>query len=76
MQMMPTVRAILQEQLKIPADKITPDLSINGIPQWDSLAHLELMMYLEEAHALEINEDSILDCSSVRGLCDRLGLDL
>jgi len=73
---MTTVREILSERLKIPADQITPDLAINGVWQWDSLAHLELMMYLEEAHGLAIDEDMILDCSSVAGLCEKLGLDL
>ncbi len=72
---MTTVSLLLSQRLKISREEITPDLAINGVPQWDSLAHLELMMYLEEAYGLEIDENTILDCSSVQGLCQKLGLE-
>lgn len=71
-----TVGSILQTQLKIPAESLTPDLAINGVWQWDSLAHLELMMYLEERHGVVVTEESIIECASVDGLCKVLGLDL
>lgn len=71
-----TVGSILRNQLKIPAESLTPDLAINGVWQWDSLAHLELMMYLEERHGVVVTEDSIMECASVDGLCRILGLDL
>ena len=71
----PTVRSLLSECLQVSQDEITIDLEINGIWQWDSLAHLELMMHLEAAFDLEIDEATILDCSTVRGLQVRLGLE-
>ena len=71
----PTVRSLLSECLQVSQDEITIDLEINGIWQWDSLAHLELMMHLEAAFGLEIDEATILDCSTVRGLQIRLGLE-
>ena len=69
-----TVRSLLATHLQVPEDSIQPDLAINGIWQWDSLAHLELMMHLEENYGLTIDETSITECSSAQGLCDRLGL--
>lgn len=71
-----TVAALLAERLKITEEEVNEDLAINGVWQWDSLAHLELMMYLEEEFAVTIDEDSILACSSARGLSEFLGLDL
>lgn len=71
-----TVSTILSQCLQIPVDRITPDLAINGAWQWDSIGHLELMMHLEENHGISITEDTILECSSVTGLCQTLGLDL
>ena len=55
-----TVSSILHDVLKIPKEELSIELSINSVEQWDSLAHLELMLYLEEAHSLIINEESIL----------------
>ena len=57
--------------IKIINDKDVKDLKAY---EWDSLAHLELMLYLEEAHSLVIDEESILDCSSAKGLCEKLNL--
>ncbi|MBH67683.1 MAG: acyl carrier protein [Rhodospirillaceae bacterium] len=74
--MMNTVGAILHDVLKIPKAEISLDLSINSIQEWDSLAHLELMMYLEEAYSLVIDEDSIIECGSAAGLCEKLNLPL
>ena len=71
----PTVRSVLSECLQVSQDDIPSDLEINGIWQWDSLAHLELMMHLEASFGLEIDEAAILECSTVRGLQTRLGLE-
>ena len=69
-----SVSSILHDVLKIPKEELSIELSINSVEQWDSLAHLELMLYLEEAHSLIINEESILECSSATGLCEKLNL--
>jgi citrate synthase len=73
---MQTITDILHQFLKVELDNISLELTINDVHQWDSLGHLELMMFLEERYSIEINEDTILQCSSVRGLCERLNLPL
>ncbi len=69
-----TVSSILHNVLKISKEEISIELSINSVEQWDSVAHLELMLYLEETYSLVIDEESILDCSSAIGLCEKLNL--
>ena len=69
-----TVSSILYDVLKIPKEELSIELSINSVEQWDSVAHLELMLYLEETYSLLIDEESILDCSSAKGLCEKLNL--
>ena len=69
-----SVSSILHDVLKIPKEEISIELSINSVEQWDSVAHLELMLYLEETYSLVIDEESILDCSSAIGLCEKLNL--
>ena len=71
---MVTVSSILHDVLKISEDELSIELCINSVEQWDSLAHLELMLYLEQTHSLVIDEDSILECSSADGLCKILNL--
>ena len=71
---MTTVSSILHNVLKISKEEISIELSINSVEQWDSVAHLELMLYLEETYSLVIDEESILDCSSAIGLCEKLNL--
>ena len=71
---MTTVSSILHNVLKISKEEISIELSINSVEQWDSVAHLELMLYLEETYSLVIDEESILDCSSAKGLCEKLNL--
>jgi len=71
---MTTVSSILHNVLKISKEEISIELSINSVEQWDSVAHLELMLYLEETYSLLIDEESILDCSSAKGLCEKLNL--
>ena len=39
-------------------------LVYQGIPEWDSIGHMELMTILEKAFSIEIDIDDIIDFSS------------
>lgn len=39
-------------------------LEYQGIPEWDSIGHMELMTILEKAFSIEIDIDDIIDFSS------------
>ena len=58
---MTTVSSILHNVLKISKEEISIELSINSVEQWDSVAHLELMLYLEETYSLVSENREAMD---------------
>jgi acyl carrier protein len=59
------IQTVLAEALQVPPDIVTPDLALGDLPQWDSMGHMEVMMFLEQHFGVEINNDTIADLTSV-----------
>jgi len=59
------IQAVLVEALQVSPDLVTPDLALGDLPQWDSMGHMEVMMFLEQHFGVEINNDTIADLTSV-----------
>ncbi|WP_414616215.1 acyl carrier protein [Stenotrophomonas geniculata] len=59
------VVAVFARVLGIAADSVSDDLRYNTIPQWDSIAHMSVVAALEEAFAVMIDMDEVIDMSSV-----------
>ena len=51
--------------LAIPADSVKDDLTYNTIPEWDSTAHMILVVELENQFNIMLDTDDIIDMSSV-----------
>lgn len=51
--------------LEIPIEQVSNNLAYNTIPQWDSVAHLNLVAELEGAFHIMLDTDDIIDMSSV-----------
>ena len=64
------VRALLADVFQVPQDEVTPQLAFGDLPQWDSLAHMDVMMRLEEQFGVEINTDTIAELVSVPAICE------
>ncbi len=45
-------------------NEMLPGLSYQGIKEWDSIGHMELIGALEDALGIEIETDDIIDFSS------------
>ncbi|MGY3893993.1 acyl carrier protein [Aeromonas enterica] len=56
---------IFSEALGIPLEQICDTLSYQGIPQWDSVAHMGLIAQLEDCYGVLLDTDDIIDMSSV-----------
>ena len=52
--------------LGIGAETINDDLKYNGIPEWDSVAHMALVAELEAIFNIMLDTNDIIDMSSVR----------
>ena len=52
------------EGLGVDKSKITKDLKYQGIEEWDSVGHMELISELEDAFGIEMETDDIVDLNS------------
>lgn len=65
---MTAVDEIISTALGVPADVVADDLEYGAIPEWDSLNHVKLMLALESAYGIEIDEDRMIDLISVAAI--------
>ena len=56
---------IFAESLAIDSALVCDELSYQGIPQWDSVAHMTLIAALEDEYEIMLDTDDIIDMSSV-----------
>ena len=56
---------VIAGALRISPAKVTDALAFNAVPEWDSLAHMELMLALEAAYGVSIDEDRMIELISV-----------
>ena len=58
------LKAAFVEGLGIPRDSDFESLSYRGIPEWDSVAHMQLVNQIELAFDIMLETDDVLDMSS------------
>ena len=66
----------LAARLGIPAERVTDDLAYNSLKEWDSVAHMALVVELESEFDVMFDTDDILGMSTVakaREILTRLG---
>ena len=66
------VREMLSKQLRISADKITPDSLIKDDLGADSLDVMEMLMTIEEDYGIVIPDDDIVNFKTVGDIVDYL----
>ena len=59
------LRAIMAEILHLPAERIGPDAAIGNVPNWDSTAHMRIMLALEDEFGVELNESQMVEMTSL-----------
>jgi len=71
------LRECFSRSLGIPRERITDDLAYNSIKEWDSVAHMALVVELESEFDVMFDTDDILGMSTVgkaREILTRLGI--
>jgi acyl carrier protein len=58
------IRAIMAEALRLPVDRISPDAAIGTVPNWDSTAHMRMMIALEDAFGIDLDEGRMVEMTS------------
>lgn len=59
------VADVVSSVLRIPRETVSDTLSMENCANWDSLAHVDLMVALESTFGVTINEDQIFDLVNV-----------
>jgi acyl carrier protein len=59
------IKEVMSRTFDIPVSDITDDAKINGIPNWDSLGHMLLMLELEAEFGVSISTDDMTNLLSL-----------
>jgi acyl carrier protein len=65
-----TIELVIAQALKIRPEEVRDDLEYGSIESWDSLAHVSLMLQIESEYDAEIDEDTMVELTSVRAIKD------
>ncbi len=66
------LRALLAETFRVDLAEISPDAQLGELPQWDSMAHMDLMLALEARYAVQITAETIGGLTSLPLILDHL----
>lgn len=64
---------IIAQALKIAPNEVQDDLAYGTVETWDSLAHVSLMLQIENEYDVEIDEDTMVELNSVAAIRDYVG---
>ena len=65
---MQKLEALLGKTFRLPPEGVTDGLSMKSLEIWDSLMHMNLVMSLEEAYAIELTMDEIIRMKDVAAI--------
>jgi len=68
MDLFPKIQSIVATTLKVPPDKISRETSDNDLAAWDSLAHVNLMLSLEQTFDLSLEVEDFGKLTSVAAI--------
>jgi len=60
-----SARALLAGALGCPPEAVLPDCAIGTLPAWDSLAHIKVVLALEERIGRALTTEEILEVTSL-----------
>lgn len=66
------LRSLFAEVFKVEASEIDSSAQLGEWPVWDSMAHMDLMVALEDRFGVEINADTISQLISIPAIMDHL----
>jgi acyl carrier protein len=64
------IRAIMAEVLRLPADRIGADTAMGAVANWDSTAHMRMMIALEDAFGIDLDESRMVEMTSFARIRD------
>lgn len=64
------VREVVAATLKLPVDRVGADAAIDVLPEWDSVAHVNLMMSIEQEFDLFLEVEDFARLTSVEAIAE------
>ena len=64
------LKAIIAESLHIPVTEASETLEYSSVRQWDSLAHVTLILELESTFGVNIDDDRVLELTNYPAIRD------
>jgi len=58
------IKKVLSQMFTIPIESINDNTSYDNVPKWDSLAHMNLVIALEEEFAIKFNHIQMMEMLS------------
>lgn len=59
------IRAIMARVLRLPEDRIGADAAIGNVPNWDSTAHMRMMLALEDEFGIDLDDTRMVEMTSL-----------
>ena len=59
------IRTIMAEALRLPVERIGSDAAIGTVPNWDSTAHMRMMIALEDEFSIDLDENRMVEMTSL-----------
>ena len=64
------VLSIVSDELKVDKKKISKDLGVGDLAEWDSLAHTSLIVALEKNFNIMFDVEEVLDTETIRDMVE------
>ena len=64
------IKEVIAKTLKVEIDVIENDLAMGDIPEWDSLAHMQIIAALETDLDIILDIEQVLDIEDVQDIID------
>lgn len=65
---MSDLKKLLSNIFEIKEDEITDELSMKTVENWDSLKHMELIVFIEEEFNIRLTADEIISMIDYKGI--------
>jgi len=69
---MQQLRQLIAKALNQSVEKVTVDSSMENTEAWDSLAHMDVILSIEQHYGINLEGDEIAEMLSVRSIADAL----
>ncbi len=70
-EVMQRLRRLVAVQLQLPEADISEDSGIGQPPKWDSMAHVSVILAIEQEFGVQVDE-ALMNCRTIRELASHL----